>query len=94
MAQILAQAKIQDFDQFWSTFTGPGAEQRRKYDSQGSRVFRSEDDPKEIWVLFDWSPERYRAFLDDPDSQQIMQQAGLEAPPQGRAVQEVGTVES
>ncbi len=94
MAHILSQIKVKDFDRFWSTFTGRGAEHRRKHGSGGARVFRSEEDTNEVWVLFDGDPESFRAFLDDPDSKQIMDQAGLQGPPEARAVQEIGTVEA
>ncbi|HEV2773720.1 MAG TPA: hypothetical protein VGV57_13010 [Thermoleophilaceae bacterium] len=94
MDHILSRLKFQDFDRFWSTFTGPGAEHRRRHGSGGGRVFRSKEDPNEVWVLFDWDPEHFRAFLDDPDSKEIMAQAGLDGPPEARTVQEIGTVEA
>ncbi len=94
MDHILSQLKVQDFDRFWSTFTGRGSEHRRKHGSDGARVFRSAEDPNEVWVLFEWDSERFQGFLDDPDSKQIMAEAGLEGPPEARTVQEIGTVEA
>ena len=95
MGQLLSYAKVEDFDRFWATFTSRGAEQRRKFGSRGARVFRSEDDPHEVWVLFDWEDtERYQEFLNDSTTQEIFNEAGLQGPPQGRRVREVGTVES
>ena len=94
MDHIISRVRFQDFDRFWSTFTGRGAEHRRKHGSGGARVFRSQEDPNEVWVLFDWDPERFRTFLDDPASKEIMAQAGLDGPPEARPVQEIGTVEA
>ncbi len=93
MSQILSQVKVEDFDRFWATFTSTGAAHRRKHGSRSARVFRSEEDPNEVWVLFDWEPTGFRAFLDDPETREIMQQAGLQGPPEARIVEEVGTVE-
>ena len=60
MAHILSQVKVEDFDRFWATFTSIGVEHRRKHGSTGARVVRSEEDPNEVWVLFDWEPTRFR----------------------------------
>ncbi len=91
---ILAKAKLEDFDRFWSVFTTKGAEHRRKYGSAGSRVLRNEEDPNEVWVLFDWSKEDYERFLADPQSQEIMASAGLKGPPEAVFVESVGEVDS
>lgn len=85
---LLARVTIGDFDRFWSTFTSAGAAQRRKYGSSGARVFRNAGRPEEVFVLFDWSEEDYRRFLDDPETAGIMKSAGLVGPPEMIAVVE------
>ena len=85
---LLARVTIGDFDQFWSTFTGTGAAQRRKYGSSGARVFRNLGRPEEVIVLFDWSEEDYGRFLEDPETPAIFQAAGLAGPPEMIAVVE------
>ena len=91
---LLARVAIGDFDQFWSTFTGAGAEQRRKYGSSGARVFRNLDQPGEMVVLFDWSRDDYRRFMEDPETPGIMKSAGLAGPPETIEVEQVGEVAS
>jgi hypothetical protein len=91
---LLARVTIGDFDQFWSTFTSAGADQRRKYGSSGARVFRNLDQPGEIVVLFDWSKDDYKRFMEDPDTAGIMKTAGLTGPPQTSEVEPVGEVGS
>jgi hypothetical protein len=87
---LLARVTIGDFDRFWSTFAGAGADQRQKYGSSGARVFRNLDRPDEMIVLFDWSKGDYGRFLEDPRSREVMQQAGLTGPPETIEVEPVG----
>ncbi|HET6691734.1 MAG TPA: hypothetical protein VFG74_12810 [Miltoncostaeaceae bacterium] len=85
---LLGRVTIGDFDQFWSTFTGAGAAHRQKYGSSGARVFRNLGRPEEVFVLFDWSEEDYRRFMDDPETPGIMKTATLAGPPEMIAVVE------
>jgi hypothetical protein len=79
---ILAKAKIDDYDRFWTVFTSEGAEQRSKYGSKGARVLRNQEDPSEVWVLFDWEKDDYLRFHEDPKTAEIMGRAGLREPPE------------
>lgn len=87
---LLARVTIGDFDRFWSTFTTAGADHRRRYGSAGARVLRNLDQPDEIIVLFDWSKDDYRRFMEDPETPAIMAAAGLAGPPQTIEVEAVG----
>ena len=87
---LLARVTIGEFDQFWSTFSSAGAEHRRKYGSSGARVFRNLDQPGEMIVLFDWSKDDYRRFMEDPETPGIMKEAGLAGPPETIEVEQVG----
>ena len=91
---ILARVRIGDFDQFWSVFTTKGAEHRRKFGSNGARVFRNAQDPSEVLALFDWSKDDYDRFLADPDTPGIMASAGLAGPPETTELEDVGEVAS
>ena len=91
---VLAKIRVGAFDQFWSVFTGKGAEHRRKFGSTGSRVLRNEEDPNEVWVLFDWSKEDFQRFLADPQAKEIMAEAGLQGPPEPVFVDSAGEVDS
>jgi len=87
---LLARVTIGDFDRFWSTFTGAGADHRRTHGSSGARVFRNLDQPGEVIVLFDWSKADYARFMEDPETPGIMKAAGLAGPPETIEVEPVG----
>jgi len=91
---VLAKIRVGEFDQFWSVFTSEGAEHRAKFGSSGSRVLRNQQDPNEVWVLFDWSGEDFQRFLEDPRAKEIMASAGLQGPPEPVFVDSVGEVGS
>lgn len=91
---VLAKVKIGDFDQFWSVFKSEGAELRRKFGSSGSRVLRNEENPNEVWVLFDWTRKDFERFLSDPDGKKVMAAAGLQGPPEPVFVESAGEVAS
>ena len=79
---IVTRVRFQDFDRFWGTFSGPGAEKRAEHGSRGARVLRNADDPQEALVIFDWDREGFEAFMKDPEAPEIMASAGLQGPPQ------------
>jgi hypothetical protein len=79
---ILATAKVDDFDNFWSTFSTKGAEKRRQHGSKGAQVLRDPNDADRIWVVFDWDEEGWQSFLSDPEAAAIFQEAGMDGRPQ------------
>jgi heme-degrading monooxygenase HmoA len=87
---VLARVTIGEFEQFWSVFTTAGAERRREHGSQGARVFRNQDDPNEVWLLFDWDREQFKAFLADPEVPGTMASGGAQGPPEVRFVEPAG----
>jgi hypothetical protein len=89
---ILARSKINDFDQFWSVFQNQGADHRVTFNSRGSQVFRDQENPNEVWVLFDWSREDFERFIQDDKTKEIMAQAGLQGPPEPIFVDSLGEV--
>lgn len=90
MAKVLAKAHVEDFDRFLEVFSSRGAEHRKGHGSHGSLVMRGQEDPNEVWVLFDWEPDEYKDFIQDEKSREIMQAAGLQGPPEPVFVEEVG----
>lgn len=94
MAHVISRARVTDFDRFLETFTTRGKAHRSEHGSRGARVFRSTADPSEVMVIFDWDEADAKRFLDDPGTREIMQEAGLEAPPEMNYVEHVTDVES
>jgi hypothetical protein len=79
---VLATAKVEDFDRFWSVFSTKGAEKRKQHGSKGANVFQDPNDPDRYWVVFDWDAEGWQNFTSDPDVPAIFQEAGFtEGPP-------------
>jgi heme-degrading monooxygenase HmoA len=82
MAHALGRVRIGDFDQFVETFTGRGKDKRTELGSRGATVFRSTEDPNELFIVFDWDREDIERFLADAEAQEIMREAGLQGPPE------------
>ena len=78
---VLATAKIEDFEEFWSVFSTKGAEKRGQHGSKGARVHRDPNDADRIWVVFDWDEEGWQSFISDPDVPAIFQAAGMDGRP-------------
>ena len=79
---ILTSTEFEDFDRFWSTFSGEGAAKRAEHGSRGATVFRDAGNPNHAYVLFDWDEEGFEAFMADPDVPGIMESAGLRRRPE------------
>jgi hypothetical protein len=78
---ILATAKVDDFDRFWTTFSTKGAEKRRQHGSKGAQVLRDPNDDGRIWVVFDWDEAGWQSFISDPEVPEIFQEAGMDGRP-------------
>ena len=81
---VLATAKIEDFESFWSVFSTRGAEKRKQHGaSKGGEVLRDPNDADRIWVVFDWDEEGWQSFISDPKVPPIFQAAGMERQAEG-----------
>ncbi len=59
---ILATTTVEDFDQFFKTFSTKGAEKRKQHGSKGALVFRDPTDTHRVWIVFDWRRQRVAEF--------------------------------
>jgi quinol monooxygenase YgiN len=89
---ILSVARVEDFDQFWQTFSTKGAAKRKEHGSKGAHVFRDPDDPNRVLAVFDWDAESFERFLADPEMQAVFKEGGLQNPP--RAAEPAGETET
>ncbi len=79
---ILATTTVEDFDQFFKTFSTKGAEKRKQHGSKGALVFHDPTDTHRVWIVFDWDDSGWQSFLSDPEVLPIMKEAGLKGRPQ------------
>ena len=62
MAFVLIEHRVGDFEAFRAAYLDD-ADRRRRFGSQGGRVFRASDDPEVVIVLLQWDTEdRARDF--------------------------------
>jgi quinol monooxygenase YgiN len=94
VVHVLTRAEVRDFDTFWQVFQTRGHELRTRHGSSRARVFRDAENPNVISVLFDWeSRARFEEFLQDPETREAMQAAGLLAPPEYTFLEAVGELD-
>ena len=81
MPQILIRHKVTDFDKWKFVFYEHGAK-RKASGSKGRRIFRNDDDPNELIVIFDWdNQENAKRFIKSRDLHDSMRQAGVSDEP-------------
>ena len=82
MAQLIIRHKVKDYPKWKSMFDEHGAK-RKAAGSQGGRLFRSEKDPNEVVILFEWQDlGKARQFAESEDLRKTMDQAGVVGKPE------------
>ena len=77
MPCLLIRHKVADYA-IWKPLFDEHEATRRANGSQGGRLYRSADDPREVLILLDWDDLlRARLFVDSDDLRMAMQRAGL-----------------
>ena len=81
MAHMLARFKVESYPK-WRTAFNEHESIRKEAGALSAQVFRSGDDPFEIFVLMEWDElERARQFAVSEELRQAMQEAGVSGPP-------------
>lgn len=82
MIRILAEFGTEDYSKFINIFSTEGLKRRMMHGSRSSQVFRKDENPEHIFILFEWeSKEAFSGFLNDENVQEIMKNAGTLSPP-------------
>jgi len=77
VTQMHVGFKVEDYEK-WKAGYDASIEQRKAYGEISFQVFRNVDDPNTVTVVaVQESMERVRAFMDSPDLQQRMRDAGI-----------------
>jgi heme-degrading monooxygenase HmoA len=76
MVQFLVRHKVKDYAKWKSAFDEHGAI-RKANGSKGGRLFRSEKDPNEVFILFEWDDfGKAHQFAESEDLRKTMERAG------------------
>jgi quinol monooxygenase YgiN len=77
MAHMLVRHKVESFAK-WRPAFNEHEPARKEAGCLGAQVFRSGNDPFEVFVLLEWDElERARQFAESPELRQAMEQAGV-----------------
>ncbi len=89
MAHILVHHKVEDYKK-WRPFFDDHSSFRSKNGSIGERIFRSANNPNEIFILFEWdSIENAKKFSQSDNLKEIMQKAGVLGMPDFNFIEDV-----
>ena len=93
MIQIHAKLTIEDLPRFLGVFSTAGAEARGRHGSARSEIFAVEEDPNQVYLIFDWeSREAFESFLADTTVRETMQSSGTIGRPEFTIVRRMATL--
>jgi quinol monooxygenase YgiN len=73
---IIVKRKLKDYEA-WKKLVSEMDGVRQAYGSQGVTVYRNASDPKEVYLIFEWSDDRsYLEYFNRPDVQQALENSG------------------
>jgi quinol monooxygenase YgiN len=82
MASLLIRHKVEDFS-VWKKSFNSFSDLRNKSGELSAEIFREEENPNAITLLFEWDTfERAKKYMDSPDLQNAMKEAGVTGPPE------------
>lgn len=77
MPYVLIRSKVKDYDK-WKTIFDEHATTRKTSGSKGGRLFRNDEDPNELVIVFKWdSIENARKFAQSEELKKRMLRAGV-----------------
>ncbi|MBN1967641.1 MAG: antibiotic biosynthesis monooxygenase [Anaerolineae bacterium] len=89
MAYLLVQHHVEDYARWRKVFDEHDA-MRRAHGAEEYQIFRDQDDPNHITMLFQWdSPEHARQFAESDDLREAMQHAGVTGRPVASFLEEI-----
>lgn len=92
MAYLLVHHKVEDYNKFKPVFDGH-ASMRSQGGSRGGKIFRSTNDPNELFVLLEWdSLQNAQKFAQSDSIKEAMKSAGVVGMPSIYFVEEAAEV--
>jgi heme-degrading monooxygenase HmoA len=90
VAQLFIRHKVKDYAKWKTQFDEHGAK-RKAAGCKGGRLFRSEKDPNEVVILFEWEDlGKAHKFAESEDLRQAMERAGVVGKPELYFLEEIG----
>jgi heme-degrading monooxygenase HmoA len=90
MAHLIVRHNVQDYAK-WKPLFDEHAAKRKASGSKGGRLFRSEKDPNEVVILFEWEDlGKAHKFAESEDLRQTMEHAGVVGKPDLYFLDEIG----
>jgi len=94
MPYILIKHTVRDYETLEGVFKAD-AERRRLGGSKGARIFKTDGEAPEYFVLFDWDDaERARTFADSYELREATEWAGDAAPTKAVIMEEILTTDA
>lgn len=73
---IIVKRELKDYEA-WKKMVSEMDGVREAYGSKGATVYRCLSNPKEVFLIFEWSDERsYLEYFNRPDVQQALENSG------------------
>ena len=89
MVQLLVHHQVEDFNK-WKPFFEQHSDFRAQNGCKGGRVFRSSDNPNDLFILFEWDNiENVQKFAQSDNLKEIMQKAGVQGIPEVHFIEEI-----
>jgi heme-degrading monooxygenase HmoA len=91
MAQFLVHHKVEDYNK-WKPFFDQHSAFRAQNGSKGGKIFRSSNNPNEVFILFEWdSIANAQKFAQSDSLKETMQKAGVQGMPEVHFIEEVSS---
>jgi heme-degrading monooxygenase HmoA len=89
MPHMMVHHTVRDFT-LWKPFFDRNESKRKSSGSKSALVLQNIDDPKDVFILFEWdTPENARKFAMSDDLKKTMEEAGVIGKPHIHFLKEV-----
>jgi heme-degrading monooxygenase HmoA len=94
MSNMLVHHNVEDYSK-WKPIFDEHSSFRAQMGSKGGRIFRSANDPNDLFILFEWDNlENAKKFTQSDNLKQTMQNAGVKGMPDIYFLEEAASTET
>ena len=74
--KLIVKRNLNDYES-WKNIVQGNNELRKEKGSRGVNVYRSAQNPREVYMVFDWDDEKpYRGYMEQPEVKQMLAETG------------------